>query len=198
LTIRFLIVIALLSLAILGDGWNWANFIGGFPRGCFGFFAGVLTYRIWSTSKWRPSLPQWTPEGLAIALLFIFAVGRHPSWHDRYDYIALLVFPLIVYCGACREPAPRERPFFLWLDSISYALYVTHWPLMQTAEFLSQALFQSPITAAAPWAGLGSGAMAVVLAALFGSVDPAIRRALVGRRTVSTECLKGTAEMKRM
>jgi peptidoglycan/LPS O-acetylase OafA/YrhL len=187
LTNQFLFLLAVLSLAILiGSypnvtiGWDWANFIGGFPRVSFGFFAGVLTYRIWSTAKWRPCVPQWAPEGLAIVLFLSFAVGRSSSWHDRYDYIALLVFPFLVYCGACREPLPRNRPIFLWLGSISYALYITHRPLMQSAEFLSQSFFQIHLAAAAPWAGLGIGAIAVMLAALFSRIDPVLRRVLLG------------------
>jgi peptidoglycan/LPS O-acetylase OafA/YrhL len=176
---RFLIIIAFLSLAVLAAcygnlkiGSSWANFIGGFPRVCFGFFVGVLTYRIWSTATWRPSLPQWTAPGLAIALLLILDVSS-------FDLVAVLVFPFIVYCGASREPSLRTRAIFLWLGGISYALYITHVPLLQAARFAAGYFSQAPLRDAAPWAGLAIGAGAVILAAVLSSIDPALRRILM-------------------
>jgi peptidoglycan/LPS O-acetylase OafA/YrhL len=185
----FLILIVLLSFAILGAryqevdcGWKWANFIDGLPRVCFGFFAGVLTYRTWRAAKWQPRLPQWAAVGLVVALVLSFAANRSSFWqHHRYDQIALLVFPLIVYCGACREPSPRSRPIFLWLGNISYALYITHWPLREAGESLSQALFKVPLSATAPWGGLGMCAIAVLLAAALAGIDPELRHVLLSR-----------------
>jgi peptidoglycan/LPS O-acetylase OafA/YrhL len=192
-TNRTLIIIAFLSLAILvacysnlfDVGSTGAHFIGGFPRVSFGFFAGVLTYRIWSTAKWRPLLPQWATQGTAVALLLIFAASQSSPWGDRFDFTALLVFPLIVYCGACCEPSLRSRSICLWLGSISYALYIIHSPLQVSAEHVAQYFFRIPLSAATPWAGLGLAATAVVLAAVFSSIDPTLRRALMARRKVA-------------
>ena len=188
-TNKRLILMVLLSLAIMAAfhdnvdiGPLWKNFIGGFPRVTFGFFAGVLTYRIWRTAKWRPSFPQWAAQGLVMVLLLCLAFPQRSSWGDRFDFLALLLFPLIIYCGACREPSPRSRALFLWFGSISYALYITHSPLIQTARFLSLSVFQVPMAAAAPWAGLGAGAVTLILAAVLSSIDPALRDFLMGRR----------------
>jgi peptidoglycan/LPS O-acetylase OafA/YrhL len=101
---------------------------------------------------------------------------------NSFDLVAVLVFPFIVYCGASREPSLRTRATFLWLGGISYALYITHVPLLQAARFVAGYFSQAPLSDAAPWAGLMIGAAAVVLAAVLSSIDPALRRVLTARK----------------
>jgi peptidoglycan/LPS O-acetylase OafA/YrhL len=157
---RRLFVIAVASLIAaalcyhsLHTGSMWDRFAFAFPRVGVSFFAGVLTYRLWRTSSWRPSLP---PVALCLLLVLMLAVGTAPPWGERYDFLAVTLFPLLIYCAACCEPGPRLRPIFLWLGATSYALYITHWPALQVIG----------------WAG------AIALAAILSAVDPLFRAAL--------------------
>jgi len=178
LTNRRLLLICIASLLIaaicygtLNIGSNWSDLLGGFPRVGFSFFAGVLTYRLWRSSSWRPYIvPPWC---FGLFLLLLWVVPR--SWNHSYDFVAVLMFPPIVYAAASCEPSSlRTRSIFLWLGAISYALYATHWPLLQAGQFL----WPNQLNGDAPWAGLALALAAILLAALLNPIDRVLRKAL--------------------
>jgi peptidoglycan/LPS O-acetylase OafA/YrhL len=168
------LVIAAICFGSLDVGHRWDNVAGGFLRVGFGFFAGVLTYRLWRVAPWRPALPAW-----CVAMLLILILDGGESAH-RYDFVAALLFPLIVFCGASREPSRRFRPLFLWLGAISYALYITH-----EAVILGGAAILAPVSTA-PWMGLFILGAAIALAAALSAVDPVLRQVLVSQKRTAS------------
>lgn len=99
----------------------------------------------------------------------IFAV---PTLYTHYGFFAVLAFPPIIYVAASNEPALRWHSACLWVGAISYALYITHWPLMHLTR--AKSLFgMNP-----PWAGNALAMVAVLLAAILTRVDPVLRSAL--------------------
>jgi len=175
LTTKRLALIAMACLVIaaafhgsLNTGYRWNQIGGGLARVGFGFFAGVLTYRLWQDTVWRPRIPSWC---LGALLVSIFAAGQWPPQANGFDFLAVLLFPGIVYLGASQEPSRYLRPACLWLGGISYALYVIHVPLLWTCE-----AFGLPQTASG---GLLALILAVTVASVLNAIDPLMRGALL-------------------
>ena len=139
---RWLVLLSVVSLLIAAScfssiglgGSRWSDFSGGFPRAGFSFLAGVVTYRLWHASEWHPNI-RAPLLALSVPLLLLFVVPRHDQY-DPYDFLAVLAFPPIIYLAASAEPSLRLRSACLWLGAISYALYITHWPLMRAERML--------------------------------------------------------------
>jgi peptidoglycan/LPS O-acetylase OafA/YrhL len=194
LTNRRLVFAAIASLSIaaiwfgeINIGYSSINFLGGFLRVGFGFFAGVLIYRLWQASTWRPALPLWC---LGMALVLIFAVGQPPTktpTQGAYDFLAVLIFPLIVYFGASQEPSPLFRPICLWVGGVSYALYITHSFLRDAEEATARTTLGAHLANGAPWTGLLMIAIAIALTAALSAIDPILRRAISARWSVAPQ-----------
>jgi peptidoglycan/LPS O-acetylase OafA/YrhL len=178
------LVIEAIRFDSLGVGFRWEDLAGGFLRVGFGFFAGVLTYRLWRAAPWRPALPAWC---VAALLVLILAIGA-PPWGHPYNFLTALLFPLIVFCGASQEPSWRFRPIFLWLGAISYALYISH-----QAVILGGAALLAPVSQA-PWTGLLMLAIAVALAAALSAVDPLLRQVIATRLPTRVRPAGGSEE----
>jgi peptidoglycan/LPS O-acetylase OafA/YrhL len=176
---RWLVLLSVVSLLIeaqcfssLDLGPRWSDFSGGFPRVGSSFLAGVVTYRLWRASEWHPNIraPLLT---LSIPLVLLFVVyKRHP--YDPYDFLAVLVFPPIIYLAASAEPLLRLRSSCLWLGAVSYALYITHWPLMRA----EQVLIEPSLGSQAPWTGIVLAFVAIFIAAALTRLDPLLRQTL--------------------
>jgi peptidoglycan/LPS O-acetylase OafA/YrhL len=114
-------------------GWGLHNYMGGVGRALFGFFLGVVLWRL------RPAKP--TPRAmawLAAAALMLILCGPGRLW--TFDVAAILVaFPLIIYFAANPE-AGRGNGLLRTLGEVSYPLYALHMPfLMVTAGVLHAA-----------------------------------------------------------
>jgi len=121
------LVAANLALIVAGGevGGNMLpTFSLGFPRVGFGFFGGVLLYRLWR-SGWRPPL-RIGLIGLAVALVLGFVApvsitgaGLIPA----FAYLAAIVL-LAAYADA-RGAGPLAKT----LGDVSYPLYALHMPV---------------------------------------------------------------------
>lgn len=136
LTHRVLIAILVTAAAALAltafhfgaleGGYNWNNFIAGFPRVSYGFFAGVLVHRLHERQP-APTLPGWAA---LLALLAILAapvpnVGR--PWFDLAA--ATVLFPLLVATSASAAPRGHLAGAAAKLGLWSYAIYILHVPI---------------------------------------------------------------------
>ena len=120
--------------------------LAGVPRVLFSYTAGMLLFRLWSRARPPvPRVPAWLILTAAAAAL---SLPRHNSVPAALWCTGLL-FPALVYLGACTEPGPLLKRIFGALGAASYAIYVVHDPLLLLAF-----RFVPPGTYASGWAGI--------------------------------------------
>src|SRR5262249_54882476 len=135
LSVRVLAAILSLSGVALGIsafvfgkldlGWSWDNFVGGFPRVAYGFFAGVLIYRL--RDHVRLALPPFV--GFA-ALLILFMIPTPPAWRWLYDLAAAtLFFPILVAVSAGSRVRGVLGYASATAGALSYGIYILHVPI---------------------------------------------------------------------
>ncbi len=120
----------------LGVGWSMAEwgFIGGFARVSFSFSAGLLMTRVFRPCRIRGAF--WICSAILILILSCPYVGSsdgEPSiLNGIYDTVCtLLIFPLVVYIGACGNTTDRFSTGVCgFLGRLSYPVYIVHYPLM--------------------------------------------------------------------
>lgn len=159
----------------LDGGFAWSNFIAGFPRVTFGFFAGVFVYQ--TRDRWRfPALPAWS------AYLMLFAIFAAPAlgfWRTVFDLAAVLVlFPLLVALSAGSRVKGLGFKTSAFIGTMSYGVYVLHVPLWGWLQLVLQSLgveASLPGLAKVALAGLAALMAAWVAHRLY---DVPLRRAL--------------------
>ncbi len=115
----------------IGMGGDWRTFIGGFTRSFFGFFCGVLIFRL-SGSPERPSQRRsgWWTAGLLLMVAVMTYAPSSAEWRPAIDMTFLLIFgTAMIWLGARFEPPQWIAPALATLGRISFALYVIHIPL---------------------------------------------------------------------
>jgi peptidoglycan/LPS O-acetylase OafA/YrhL len=154
---RLLIAVIIVSgLAFAGIGFyrnsvnlglDWHSFVGGFARVSYGFFTGVLLYRL----RDRLSLPKLPPILLLLAVPALFAI---PLPRLLQIGAALFVLPWFVALGARVEPSGILARFSHMIGLASYAVYALHRRVFLLGYgFLLQFAHWDAQTVA-PWAGL--------------------------------------------
>ena len=113
----------------LDIGATWGSFIGGFPRVCFSFFAGVLLQRWHQNHPPRLKMPSWLMLLILVVVLLPSIGGRLGLMYE--SACVLFVFPALVFWGA--EATQRHGWIGTALGDTSYALYVIHYPLVTLA-----------------------------------------------------------------
>lgn len=110
----------------LAGGFNWETFWHGFPRVFYGFFAGVLVYRMHRAMR-LPALPWWAAAGLLLALLMMPGEG---AFRAVYEVTAvLLLFPLLVAFSANTAISGASATAAGWAGLVSYGVYILHVPI---------------------------------------------------------------------
>ncbi|MDE6802214.1 MAG: acyltransferase [Muribaculaceae bacterium] len=118
----------------LGVGWSMADggFFGGLARLTFSFSVGLLICRHFRRRTIRGAF--WICSALMATLMAMpYIGGDTPSaWNALYDSTAtLIIFPLIVYIGACGVTTDRlSTSLCNTLGELSYPVYIVHYPIM--------------------------------------------------------------------
>ncbi|MCI3133241.1 acyltransferase family protein [Phenylobacterium aquaticum] len=124
-------------------------------RVMFSFFLGLL---IWRAAPAAPRISPWFPV-LGLALILVCAPG--PALRPAFDMLAVtMMLPALLWLGAAAEPGPRSLPLFEAAGAASYAVYVTHVPIMNGVSRTLDARTHLDRGA------VGTGAALAVLAAL--------------------------------
>lgn len=180
--------VALVALTLasghLDMGPNWTSVGGGLARAVFGFFMGVLLYRLLGSPRETPQKQSW----LALpALIVVPVLSFLPDVHIARPIVELvlvcLVGPALALWGVSMQPPRVTARVIAWIGAISYALYVLHYPLYQVMKRVAgrfPALYENY----APWSGIAILIMSVGLAAFAAHVlDRPMRRWLSARLT---------------
>ncbi|HEX2606854.1 MAG TPA: acyltransferase, partial [Flavisolibacter sp.] len=104
----------------------------GFARVLYPFFAGLLLSRMLTVKPIKQSFLLCSLL-LALVLALPRMGGEKTVWlNGLYEAgVIILIFPLIVYLGACGVmKGNQEKRFCNFLGGISYPLYITHYPLI--------------------------------------------------------------------
>jgi peptidoglycan/LPS O-acetylase OafA/YrhL len=115
----------------VGVGDIVPDFWGGVPRSLFGYTVGILLNRLSIEGRLpSPRLPAAVP-----VVMFAFAVVAAGAFGSiTADFIAILIFPVIIIAGAA--VAAGRDGIGARLGSLSYPLYATHLPAMNFAKLL--------------------------------------------------------------
>lgn len=118
---------------MIGVGWtiDKVNFWGDFVRMLFPFSMGMLLARTFTSQKVKGAF--WICSVMLVAL---FAVPYIPSdggisLNSLYEFVCIaLIFPLIVWLGACDTAKGGLSRISKTLGELSYPLYIVHYPIM--------------------------------------------------------------------
>lgn len=118
---------------IVGVGWtiDEVNFWGGLVRMLFPFTVGMLLARTFKPRKVKGAF--WV---CSLILVVLFSVPYIPSngnisLNSLYEVICIaVVFPFVVWFGACGVCYGRISKLNKVLGDISYPLYIVHYPIM--------------------------------------------------------------------
>ena len=118
---------------MVGVGWtiDSVNFWGGLVRMLFPFTVGMLLARTFKPRKVKGAF--WV---CSFVLVVLFSVPYIPSkgnvsLNSLYEVICIaVIFPFVVWLGACGGCAGRTSKFNKILGDISYPLYIVHYPIM--------------------------------------------------------------------
>jgi peptidoglycan/LPS O-acetylase OafA/YrhL len=126
-----------IAAALYGEapGWGARNFIGGFPRVLYAFFAGVVIYQFHDRTARLPQVPAWA---LAAVIVVVVAMPRFPLHREYWLIGCLLMAPLAVAIGSrCSvEPGTRAHRICQYSGRISYPIFCVHYPLLMLFSLL--------------------------------------------------------------
>ncbi len=150
-TILLIVSAVLMAFAAFGAGhldvgWMWPNALGGLARACFGFFAGVLLYRLHLRGVHAPRIPTWLLFVLVFGLLSVSTPSAARPYVDLL--IAYVLSPLLVFFAVRVTSQGVERKISQALGRSSYALYAFHAPALAMLGAAAAKLFPGLLTAA--------------------------------------------------
>ena len=157
--------------------WKWSGFWYDSWLVIFGFFAGVMIYRI-NKAKRLPRLPAWLG---VVCFMAIIMVPTHGIWRDIFEAIAVVaLLPLIVACFANSEVSGATARACGWAGAASYGVYVLHVPLWSVIRL---GLDKFGIADLPDWApGVAVAATATVAALVLDAIyDRPVRRWITAR-----------------
>ena len=116
-------------------GWEWQTFWGGFARAGFGFFAGVLAYRLVGSPRTveRP-VRKWPALLLVLAPLACLtpATPEQRPFVDLF-FTVIVGIPLLMIAQSFAPPR-KYRKLFTLGGRLSYAIYILHLPFQVVIE----------------------------------------------------------------
>jgi peptidoglycan/LPS O-acetylase OafA/YrhL len=169
-----LLIYSAASFGTLHVGWRMDTLLGGAARMMFGFFLGVLLYRLHVD---LPHAARWTIPACIVLLLVL---SGHPAqwlrpWYDVS--MVVLVLPVIVVVAASTAPSPKIAATMLFLGAISYGFYILHYSLFGAAQTMAHIAHYR----IGPWLGAAILlALAIAVYLLDNYYDLPIRRRLNG------------------
>lgn len=136
------LILALLSIAhgTTDAGSELVNAPIGMARAAFGFFAGVLIFRLAGSPTGPAKRTSWLGLVPMIALIPMALMPAEGEIKAFLQLCAVIVIgPIIVMAGQKIEPPRFMYPFLRWVGEMSFAIYVFHWPLLMVLRYYEEA-----------------------------------------------------------
>jgi peptidoglycan/LPS O-acetylase OafA/YrhL len=159
----------------LSVGADWVDYLAGFPRVGFSFFAGVLLAR--NRIAWSQNLivlPSWLLVAIVPLLLSLPLEGKPAHLFELF--CVLIIFPAILAFGARSDE--RSPGLGAALGDASYAIYTVHAPLL---TFVSWAIGLGTRIRLGLTTEFVFAAALIPVGALLHSADEALRKRLMAR-----------------
>lgn len=113
-------------------GPDWGTFAGGFARATFGFFLGVLVFRLNGSRK---SPPKRMSAWAVVATAAVVVLCIIPQTEVTRPFVALAVVciagPILLHWGQAIQPPRQLLALFARFGAISYAMYMIHYPIIE-------------------------------------------------------------------
>jgi peptidoglycan/LPS O-acetylase OafA/YrhL len=192
-TLVFAVILVLVALHYrhINIGMDWRNICGGFARAGFGFFAGVLAFRLVGspTRSKRPTSGWAFVIMAAIPVVCLFPAPAELRVYAELFVVVGLGVP-ILWISRLVEPPSQLAKLFLSAGRISYAMYILHVPVVELFSHQQWRFYLYGIMPPLP--GLLLLATAVVIAWIAERFfDRPVRRMIVG-------IIKAAAARKRL
>ncbi len=111
----------------INGGWEFFNSHIGVVRVAYGFFFGVVLFRLRAARRRTSSAAA---IGIAALFVLIFLAPVPAAMHVAFTLsIVLFAIPALVWVAASVEPSRRVREVFLFVGTASYGLYMLHVPV---------------------------------------------------------------------
>jgi peptidoglycan/LPS O-acetylase OafA/YrhL len=134
------LVIACHHFGWLDVGWTRRSFWCAIPRTAWGFFAGVLIFRL-SQRGWRlPHVPYWILVLALVACMIRWAPSAKLYWARDMLLVTVILPAIVAFAVHSRVPDRWVKPA-TWLGALSYPLYALHVPLLRGFRWF---LMESP------------------------------------------------------
>ena len=176
-----ILIVLVMAAGGIDTGSDWRTFWAGFARAGFGFFAGVLAYRLVGRPQTaRRPVSRWS-FAMLVALPLVCFIPSTPESRPVVDLTLVVVLGLPLLCMAQSiAPPTRLHGLFLMGGRISYAAYILHQPFREIAERVT---WRSPILLdTAPLGGIAILVAVLTLAwAAEKYYDRPLRRYIVAR-----------------
>lgn len=118
---------------MVGVGWtiDEVNFWGGLVRMLFPFTIGMLVARTFKPREIKGAF--WICSTILIIIFSVPYISpeNNISLNSLYEVVCIaIIFPFIVWIGACGNCDGKTSIINKWLGDISYPLYIVHYPIM--------------------------------------------------------------------
>lgn len=129
------LVFTVFHVGTIDVGSHWLNWWGGFARGGFAFFAGVLAYRLLgSPTTARRPVSKWALV-LLVTLPIACFIPATAELRPVVDLTLVIVLGIpLLWVAQSVEPPAGYRKLFVVGGRISYAIYILHQPFREVAK----------------------------------------------------------------
>jgi peptidoglycan/LPS O-acetylase OafA/YrhL len=167
---------SIITYGSAAGGWDWPSFPQGVLRVTFGFFFGVLLFRLHRDGRVSLPVPPWIALVAIVAVLWIPTIAGSRALADAVLVVGVL--PVLVAALVANEPRRGGRAMAM-LGILSYPLYALHYPVQRYAAGFLEKISHRNVEAFAPFLGLALLAL-LAIACLFAErwIDLPLRTAL--------------------
>jgi peptidoglycan/LPS O-acetylase OafA/YrhL len=165
-------------------GWSTKTMPVGLVRVSYSFFAGVFLYRIFTARRPTQMAGRhavWAIGGVSVVVAGLLMASPSDTFLPYFDFVAIVIlFPTIVYFALWIKLSNSVARFCRFLGTISYALYVLHYPVAKLTRISLERFANITVDDYAPYIGFMVLTLLILACWLIDNVyDIPFRRAIL-------------------